>query len=458
MERRSMQQAQPPLGFIAPQYNAWITKIVHQAVPLWMRRTTDVQAVEAVNIEELVRAYSQFQAGKIRLVLAFRHPSVNDPMAIGYLLSQLMPKAAKAARVKLHRPIHAHFMYDRGVPLWAGSALGWLFSQMGGTSILRGKLDRAGLKSARDLLVNGQLPFMAAPEGATNGHSEIVAPLEPGVAQLAFWCAEDLAKADRPEPVVIIPIGLQYSYSGNHWRAIEALLTDLETQAGINSPDAGVVDQQRMYQRLSQLGERLLTIMEQHYDRFYHQTLPELAPELASHDQLAARMQRLLEVALSVCETSFGLTAKGSSIDRCRRLEQASWDQIYRDDVDLDKLSTLERRLADRIATESQMHLWHMRLVESFVSVTGSYVREKPTIDRFAETLLITWETMVRLGGDRSSLKRPRIGAQTARITIGDPIVLTDRARSYQTNRRQAKQAVEDLTQDLQQALAGMII
>jgi 1-acyl-sn-glycerol-3-phosphate acyltransferase len=308
------QQAQPPLGFIAPQYNAWITKIVHRAVPLWMRQTTDVQAVEAVNIEELVRAYSQFEAGKIRLVLAFRHPSVNDPMAIGYLFSQLVPKAAKRAGVKLHQPIHAHFMYDRGVPLWAGKTLGWLFSRMGGTSILRGKLDRQGLKSARNLLVNGQLPFMAAPEGATNGHSEIVAPLEPGVAQLAFWGAEDLAKADRPEPVVILPIGLQYSYSGNHWPAIEALLTDLETQAGIAAPDAGQVDQQRMYQRLSQLGEQLLTMMERHYDRFYHQTLPTLAADIPAHAQLAARMQRLLEIALTVCESSFGLTAKGSDL------------------------------------------------------------------------------------------------------------------------------------------------
>jgi 1-acyl-sn-glycerol-3-phosphate acyltransferase len=458
MERGLMQQAQPPLGFIAPQYNAGITRIVHWAVPFWMRRTTDVQAVEAVNIEELVRAYSQFEAGKIRLVLAFRHPSVNDPMAIGYLFSQLVPQAAKRAGVKLKKPIHAHFMYDRGVPLWAGKVLGWLFSRMGGTSILRGKLDRQGLKSARELLVNGKLPFMAAPEGATNGHSEIVAPLEPGVAQLAFWCAEDLAKADRAEQVVILPIGLQYSYSGNHWQTIEALLTDLETQAGIRAPDAGRVDQQRMYQRLSQLGEQLLTIMEQHYDRFYHQTLPELTADIAPHDQLAARMQRLLGVALAVCESSFGLTPKGSNIDRCRRLEQAAWDQIYRDDLDLDKLSVLERRLADRVATESQMHLWHMRLVESFVSVTGSYVREKPTIDRFAETLLITWETINRMAGDRNSLKRPRLGAQTARITIGQPIVLTDRYASYQTNRRQAKQAVEGLTQELQTVLEGMII
>jgi 1-acyl-sn-glycerol-3-phosphate acyltransferase len=452
------QQAQPPLGFIAPQYNAWITRIVHWAVPFWMRSTTDVQTVEAVNLAELVKAYEQFEIGKIRLVLAFRHPSVNDPMAIGYLFSQLVPQAAKAAGVKLQKPIHAHFMYDRGVPLWAGSILGWLFSRMGGTSILRGKLDRQGLKSARELLVNGKLPFMAAPEGATNGHSEIVAPLEPGVAQLAFWTAEDLAKTDRPEQVVILPIGLQYQYRGNDWRTIEALLTDLETQVGITSSDAGIVDQPLMYQRLNHLGAALLTLMEQHYDRFYHQSLPALEPSQAADPTLAPRMQRLFETALTVCESHFNLTPKGSMLDRCRRLEQAAWDQIYRDDLDLDKLSILERRLADRVAAESQMQLWHMRLVESFVSVTGSYVRDKPTIDRFAETLLITWETIVRIAGDRNSLKRPRLGAQTARITIGDPIVLTDRYASYQTNRRQAKQAVEDLTQDLQRALEDMIV
>jgi hypothetical protein len=121
-------------------------------------------------------------------------------------------------------------------------------------------------------------------------------------------------------------------------------------------------------------------------------------------------------------------------------------------------LPQLERRLADRVATESQLHLWHMRLVESFVSVTGSYVREKPTLERFAETLLITWETVVRIGGERNSLKRPRLGPQTARVTIGQPIDLTDRYASYQTNRRQAKQAVESLTQDLQTALESMIV
>jgi len=77
-------------------------------------------------------------------------------------------------------------LYERGMPLWAGACLvgcclGWGFHH-------RGKHLTDGLRTARDLLANGKLPMTVAPEGGTNGHSEIVSPLEPGVAQLGF-CA-----------------------------------------------------------------------------------------------------------------------------------------------------------------------------------------------------------------------------------------------------------------------------
>lgn len=332
--------------------------------------------------------------------------------------------------------------------------MGWLFSRLGGTSIRRGKLDRVGLKSARNLLLNGDFPFIAAPEGGTNGHSEIVAPLEPGIAQLAFWCLEDLVKADRHEQVVIIPIGLQYKYIGNAWPRIAAILSTLEAQASISSPRQETVDQTRMYQRLYQLGERLLGIMETHYRKFYHQTIAPIDPALPSDQVFGQRLQQLLNVALSIAESYFNVQPQGSHVDRCRRLEQAAWDNIYRDDVDLEHLSVIERSLADRVALEAEMHLWHIRLVERFVSVTGTYVRENPTIERFAETLLITWETVARLSGENSSLKRPRVAAQTAQITIGEPMIVNDRWSDYQANRRQA---VQILTQDLQTALASMI-
>jgi hypothetical protein len=27
---------------------------------------------------------------------------------------------------------HAHFIYDRGIPLWAGNSVGWLYANLGG--------------------------------------------------------------------------------------------------------------------------------------------------------------------------------------------------------------------------------------------------------------------------------------------------------------------------------------
>jgi hypothetical protein len=385
-----------------------------------------------------------------------------------YLLSRLLPKVAKRQGVRLQLPCHAHFMYDRGIPLWAGSAVGWLYAKLGGTPIHRGKVDRVGLRSARDLFANGALPLMAAPEGATNGHNEIISPLEPGLAQLGFWCAEDLQKMGRSEAVMIVPIGIQYRYVTPPWDAIAKCLADLEVDSGLVTRAAAQSGaKQDLYARLYRLAEHLLTVMEQFYTRFYHQSLPTTVDpnssaiagvEAGSNKEFAVRLQALMNVALQVAEQYFNLTPKGSVIDRCRRLEQAGWDYIYREDLkQMDTLSPLDRGLADRIAEEANLRLWHMRLVESFVAVTGKYVLEKPTVERFAETLLLMWDMITRIKGG-NPFKRPKLGSQCAYITIGEPISVSDRWATYQTNRRAAKQAVADLTQDLQTALEQMIV
>ena len=68
-------------------------------------------------------------------------------------------------------------------------------------------------------------------------------------------------------------------------------------------------------------------------------------------------------------------------------MEQAGWERIIREDLrDKTAISPVERGLADRIAEEADLRMWHMRLVESFVAVTGRYVLEKPTADRFRKT------------------------------------------------------------------------
>lgn len=459
-----MNQVQPPLKFIPPAFNPLVLQGSQLLLEPWLQYRTEIEDIEAENVRVLADFYRQFQTGKVRFLMAFRHPSTSDPFAITYLLWKLVPRIAKKENISLNNPIHAHFIYDRGIPLWAGSLVGWLYSQLGGTPIMRGKVDRAGLRSVRDLFANGKFPMMAAPEGATNGHNEIVSPLEPGIAQMGFWCVEDLLKTQRTEEVWILPIGIRYQYLKAPWDALEKLLSQLEIDSGLSvgaKDEAAMMNEDMsqiihpsfiLYKRLYRLGEHILSLMEDFYTRFYHQTLPKL-PESSTADTnelFAFRLKALLDVSLQVAEKSFNLQPKGNLIDRCRRLEQAGWDWIYREDIkNLEALSPLERGLADRIAEEASLRMWHMRVVESFVEMTGRYVREKPTVERFAETSLLVWDMLTRIKGG-NPFGRPKLGKQKVKLTVGKPISVSARWDIYQDSRRKA---VADLTKDLQTAL-----
>lgn len=356
---------------------------------------------------------------------------------------------------------HAHFIYDRGIPLWAGQGIGWLYSRLGGTSIQRGKVDRQGLKSARRLFSEGSFPLAAAPEGANNGHTEIISPFEPGIAQFGFWCVDDLQKAKRTERVVLVPLGIQYKYRQAPWAALEALLESLEKDLGVTPPkkpetsrlsqDATAVAR-ALYPRLTNLGLRLLDVMESYYADFFH--VATSSEEYHKTGDIGSRLNQLMDTALQVAETFFHLPAKGSVIDRCRRIEQAGWDCIYREEMrNRDELSPVELGLADRIAEEADLRMWHMRLVESFVAVTGNYVNEKPTIERFAETLSLLRDTIVRIKGE-NPFPRPSLGDQIAYLSVGKPLSVSDRWDAYKQNRRQA---ISDLTADLQQSMQVLI-
>lgn len=453
-------QAQAPLEFIPPAFNPLLLRVVHLLLPSWINWQTAITQIEADNVEALVDVYRQFQEGKIRFMLAFRHPKTDDPLCLGYLLSQLVPKVARSQGTALEFPIHAHFIYDRGIPLWAGAHVGWIMSHLGGTPIQRGKADWTGLRSARELFANGKFPMAAAPEGATNGLSENISPLEPGIAQLGFWCAEDLHKAGRPEQVLIVPVGIKYSYVDAPWDAIANLLSELEAASGLPVNAAENASVESLYPRLLTLAEHLLLLMEQFYTRFYHQKLPDakIVGEIEDRNEaLAVRLQALLNAALQISEQYFDLQPKGNLTDRCRRVEQAGWNYIFREEFkDVKGVSAVEKALGDRVAEEANARMWHMRLVESFVAVSGNYIRENPTVERFAETTLILWQMIAKIKGDKA-VWRPQLGKQKVKITVGEPISVSQRYPAYKENRLGARQAVAEVTNDLQHALEGLI-
>jgi hypothetical protein len=449
-----MNQAQPPLEFIPPDFNPAIWSLARSILPLWLRYREQITEVRSENMETLIELYQQFQNGDTRFLLAFRHPSTSDPLVISQLLWNQLPQAAKKQGKSLKSPVHAHFVYDRGIPLWAGKGVGWLIPKLGGTPIRRGALDRQGLRSIRDLFATGALPMAAAPEGATNGHNEIVSPIEPGIAQFGFWCVEDLQAAGNSAQVKILPLGVRYYFVEAPWQSLEKLLSQLEIDSGcrevadgnlalINGVEPTPEVQAILYRRLYGLGEHLLSLMEGFYRKFYQQSIVD-------RSELTERLPALLNNALNVAEAALGLNPKGTISDRCRRVEQAGWDRIYRQDLkDLDTLAPAMRGLANLVASEAQLRLWHMRLVENFVSVTGHYVAEKPTVERFADTILLLWQTIQKLK-QKSPNKPPFLGKKWVKLTVAPPLDPRDYWNTYQSNRRQA---VTDLTTDLQAAL-----
>lgn len=123
------------------------------------------------------------------------------------------------------------------------------------------------------------------------------------------------------------------------WSAIANLLSELEASSGLmvhSGQQNEVSCLESLYPRLLTLAEHLLSLMEQFYTRFYHQTLPDAKTiEAETTDRNAAlviRLQALLDTALRISEEYFNLLSKGQLSDRCRRVEQAGWNYIFREE------------------------------------------------------------------------------------------------------------------------------
>ncbi|NJK63645.1 MAG: 1-acyl-sn-glycerol-3-phosphate acyltransferase [Synechococcaceae cyanobacterium SM2_3_1] len=294
--------------------------------------------------------------------------------------------------------------------------MGWLLPRVGAIPMYRGKLDRKGLRVARQLFCSGQFPLAIAPEGAINGHSRIMNPLEPGAAQLAFWCREDLQDQSQTQRVMILPIGIQYHYLRDPLPEIQKLLTKLENATGITPPSPPAASPP---ERIFKLSQQLLTKMESYYQTFHPGAWQKSSSKLESTSkneaiftytdpELQQRLHRLLEAALLVAEADFQLSDRGDLMSRCHAIEQAAWERIYRDDLEIGALSAVDRALADRIAQEASSTLWHLRLVEIFNGVQGRNLSQGVTVDRLAETVLHLWDVVNRMQSETSLPKDHR--------------------------------------------------
>ena len=154
-------------------------------------------------------------------------------------------------------------------------------------------------------------------------------------------------------------------------------MASLERHLGIFSPNAGLDNSETSSRdRLIQIGMNLLKALEQ---------LERLKPDPAQ--TFSERIYAYRRHGLAKAEAHFGLRAVGNRQERCRRIDQAAWDRIYREGVD--QLPPLELSLADWEARGAYLQLTRMPLVEQFTNVSGPYISDRNYFDRFAKLLLL---------------------------------------------------------------------
>jgi 1-acyl-sn-glycerol-3-phosphate acyltransferase len=470
-------RVQPGLPPIAPAFSPAVLRLVHGLLPLLLRfrlfpwLPAAITRIDVVNGDQLARCYHRFGRGEVRLILAFRHGEVDDPLLGLHLLGRDLPRRAARLGLPLAGPPHVHFLFDRGMPLWGGRLLGWLLSRLGGLSVHRGRHpDWRALRQSRQLVLEGRFPFAVAPEGATNGHGETIGPLEPGVAQLGAWCVQDLQRDGRGEEVLIVPIALQYVYARPQWDRLSRLMAGLEASIGLPPPGQEMLSSSlpggeagAACGRLRRIGEAFLDRFEAFYAAHpFPPDRPSLPATGLSSDP-DVRIARLLDRALAVAEAHLDGRGAGTWADRCRRLEEAAWRRIHRDDLPpRHRLSPLERGLADWTAHEAALAEVHMRLAECFVAVSADYVPARPTFERTMETTLLLHDAMARVRGDRIPA-RPRLGARHGRITVGTPLSVSERWSRLapapgQSTRHAERDLIAALTEDIRRAFEAALI
>jgi len=471
---RCVLQVQPPLEPLQPRLRPWLLRLLHGALPLLLRLRlfpwlpAGIARVDVLGADTLARCWQRFENGEVRLILAFRHCEVDDPLCGLQLLSRHLPRAARRLGQPLRGLAHAHFFFDRGMTRWAGPLLGWSLAGIGGIAVRRGRQpDWLALRQARALVLDGRLPFAVAPEGATNGHGERIGPLEPGVARLALWCLDDLRREGRSEEVQILPVAIQYHYLRPSWPRLERLLARMEVDVGIPPPPlqpAGCSPAVRLYPRLLRLGEALLDALDGFYGRYPRLPGDGAVPAVvepgvaAPASSLGLQVQQLVQRSLAVAETLTGVAPAGDVVDRCRRLEEGAWRWQHPDDLPpRHRLSPLQRGLADWAAHEAALAELHMRLAETFVAVSGSYVAERPSFERFMETTLLIHDALSRLRGDRLPA-RPRLGARSARITVAEPLRLGEAGSAGPSGRAAVRARIAAVSEALRSAYEQALI
>ncbi len=416
--------------------------------PLYIRAVLGFRSVSLRNSERFVDAYDDFFAGKIRLLIAFRHPFGDEAQVMGYAIGSLLEREARSRGIAWKRQPHAHFIHGYEVPLWAGAFERWILPRVGAVPVYHTKFDAKSIERIRSLVKDGEYPIALAPEGQVSYTSEGLPRLESGAAQIGAWCVHDLAREGRPEKVVILPVSVHHRWDADAEKPLDGLIGRIEAECGA-PPASGAASVASHFERLSAAADAILASAERHYSRFCGASLPK-----PGSSTRAQRLEDLREAALQAAERALGLKPDGDAIRRVYKIRQTGWDRIFRDDIPApETLPGLERGLADRAAGEAWYASRHMELVDLAWYLDFDRLRKDDPLELYIETAQNYWDLISRLKGGNLS-DRIAVRGKRAILVVGEPIPVTERLAAFGSTR---KAAIESLNEELKRSFIACI-
>ncbi len=393
-----------PYTFRPPGSNRFFIWLAKRLLPLILRRSVKIVEVE-VN-EAGLRRLRELRG--TRVILTPNHAQGVEP-AIVFHLSKLLNEdfnylASKEA-----------FEHPSPVP--------WLVQQLGAYSVVRGTPDRDSFRMTRRLLVEGRRWLVIFPEGEVCWQDDTVMPFQLGVAQLAFWAYDDLARqGDRP-PVYFVPVAIKYVYLQDMRPEIDRSLKRLEEKLlSVLTPQPS-----SLYDRLRRVGEAVVSANEKEYNVRPHEGA-----------ELNERVQQMKELITARVEAALGVSPRAEQplLERIRNLFNAFDRTIYSESEGPE----YERELHQRRRQEIRMLYDDLSQVLRFVALYDGYVRETLTAERFLDVL---GRLEVEILGRRKIL-----GSRKAIMKIGEPLNLGDYFPRYKTDKRGTLQEIMTSLED----------
>lgn len=332
-----------------------------------------------------------------RLLFVINHPSHSDPQVM----------------TEVHRRLGVPHCFMAAYDVFLRSKFnGWCMQKLGHFSIDREGSDRKAMATAIETLKDNRCALDIFPEGNVYLTNDRVTPFLDGTAFIAIKAQQALDSGN----VRIVPVSLKFTNITDCREELIAFVKNSADDAGFPfDPEKPIVES------VVELGSHVLA---SHLER--HGYASEITVD---KDGIHGDMSKLAATIVADLEENLELTPKeeDSLTDRIRKIRST----IHQIRIDEEKASARPEidTMADRAI-----------LAFRILAYLNPYLTEKPTLDRFSETV-------ERIGEDHFSKPMGRIAPRRAIVQIGEII---DVAEHIERAGGKARNAITSLTAEME--------